>query len=123
MTSCRMNSAEPLRGEVWFVLFDAAPPALGHEQAYPRPALVVSVDAFNVGGSDLAIILPITRTDRSNQLHVPLTPLESCILRPSVILCDQITTASHLRLQRRLGEVTPATMQEVGKRLRTLLGV
>lgn len=103
--------------------FDPAPPAQGHEQAYPRPALIVSEDAFTTGASDLAIVLPITRTSRGNPLHVVLTPPEGGVRGPSIVLCDQMTTISCQRLQRRLGAATAATMLEVGKRLRTVLGI
>ena len=41
------RSINPSRGEIWHIAFWSAPPALGHEQANPRPALVVSVDTIN----------------------------------------------------------------------------
>ncbi|MHB8573997.1 MAG: type II toxin-antitoxin system PemK/MazF family toxin [Dehalococcoidia bacterium] len=118
-----MATQPPRRGEVWLVAFDPAPPAQGHEQAGPRPALITSVDLFNAGPSDLVVVLPITRTSRNNPLHVRLSPPEGRVRAPSWVPCDQVTVVSHLRLRYRIGAVSPATMQAVGIRLRTILGI
>jgi mRNA interferase MazF len=119
MTSPR----RPRRGDVWFTALDPAPPRRGHEQANPRPVLIISVNTFNSGPADLVVVCPITSTNRGNPLHIPLGPPEGGTNMPSVILCDQITTLSLERLQHRLGSVNPATLQEIGRRLRIVLGV
>jgi len=54
-----MNSTEPLRGDVWDLDLN---PIIGREQAGFRPALVLSVDLFNVGPAELVVTVPITRT-------------------------------------------------------------
>ena len=56
-----MNPPEPLRGEVWDLDLDTF---IGREQAGFRPALVLSVDLFNVGPAELVVAVPITRTQR-----------------------------------------------------------
>ena len=114
-----MVVAQPARGEVWLVDFD---PVQGHEQAGPRPALVISATAFNRGPQQLAVVLPITRTPPRTRLHLPLAPPEGGLRAPSAILCDQPRTISTAhRFGPRWGAVTPATMAEVETRLRLLL--
>lgn len=46
-------------------------PSLGHEPAKRRPALVVSVYAFNMRSS-LVCVVPITSKRRDYPLHVPI---------------------------------------------------
>jgi len=118
MTSSR---SRPQRGEVWFVAFDPAPPAQGHEQAEPRPALVVSADWFNASSPNLVTVVPLTTRRRAGPMHLAIQPPEGGIRRASFILCDRPTTVSHLRLRDRWGRVAPGTMRQVNVRLRTLL--
>jgi mRNA interferase MazF len=56
----------PGKGDVLAVTFD---PQSGHEQRGRRPALIVSNDLFN-RHTGLAIICPITNTDRGIPFHV-----------------------------------------------------
>lgn len=113
----------PRRGEVWYVAFDPAPPAKGHEQAEPRPALVVSADWFNSTGPNLFIVAPLTTRPRSSPMHVEVQPPEGGIRRTSYILCERPVTISGLRFRDHWGRVAPSTMRAVENRLRTLLGV
>ncbi len=50
-----MSTANPVRGEVWYVDFD---PQVGAETRKRRPALVISVNG--VGKLPLRIVVPIT---------------------------------------------------------------
>ncbi len=70
------------RGDI--VYLDFAPQA-GHEQKGRRPALVVSNDLFN-RVSSLAMVCPITHTDRGHPFHLRL---DSRTKTDGVILCDQ----------------------------------
>lgn len=58
----------PLKGDYISVTFD---PQSGHEQRGRRPALVVSNTAFN-RHTGLAIVCPLTNTDRRFPFHVPV---------------------------------------------------
>jgi mRNA interferase MazF len=51
-------------------LFD---PQSGHEQKGRRPAIVVSKTLFNKK-TGLAIVCPITNTDRGFPFHIPVSP-------------------------------------------------
>ena len=121
MTSSQRNSAAPQRGGIWVVAFDPATPAIRGEQAFPPSALVISSDTFNTGPAGLVIVLPLTRTEHPNPLHIGLAAPEGGIIVPSFILCDQIMRISSRRLSRRLGLVRSATMTNVEEALQILL--
>ncbi|WP_045214226.1 type II toxin-antitoxin system PemK/MazF family toxin [Desulfonatronovibrio magnus] len=58
----------PEQGDLIAITFD---PQAGHEQKGRRPALVVSKELFN-SSTGLAIVCPITNTDRGFPFHVPI---------------------------------------------------
>lgn len=73
------------QGDIVKVSFD---PRSGHEQAGYRPALVISNDEFNKR-TKLVIVCPITNTNNSFPLHVPLDQRTSTT---GVILCEHMRT-------------------------------
>jgi mRNA interferase MazF len=108
----------PRRGELWLAEFD---PVVGREQGGFRPALVLSTDAFNAGANELVAVMPLTTQVRGWNLHVPISPPEGGLHRPSVIMCEQLRFFSRDRLDRRLGAVETATLRAVMVVLRRLL--
>jgi mRNA interferase MazF len=62
----------PKQGEIIAITFN---PQSGHEQKGRRPAFVVSKDLFN-RSTGLAMVCPITNTNRDFPFHVPI-PEES----------------------------------------------
>jgi mRNA interferase MazF len=58
----------PRKGDFVALTFD---PRSGHEQRGRRPALVISNDQFNAK-TGLAVVCPITNTDRGIPFHVPI---------------------------------------------------
>jgi mRNA interferase MazF len=112
--------ADPLRGEVW--LGDLGP-TRGHEQSGPRPLLIFSVDAFNVGPAVLVVVLPLTATIRNVPAHILVNPPEGGLRKPSVILCDGIRSVTKDCLIDCWGTVAPATMAKVADTVRFLLGL
>jgi mRNA interferase MazF len=62
----------PRQGDLIAITFD---PQSGHEQKGRRPAFVVSKDLFN-GKTGMAIVCPVTNTDRGFPFHIPM-PRES----------------------------------------------
>lgn len=113
-----MNPSSPTRGEVWLLDLN---PTRGHEQAGLRPAVVVSTDGFNHGPAGLVIVTPVTTTRRGIPFHVPVSPPEGGLRRPSFIKCEDIRSVSTERLVERWGLLTPSTMALVEDRLRILL--
>ena len=73
------------QGDIIKVSFD---PKARHEQAGYRPAIVVSNDEF-IRRTKLAIVCPITNTDNSFPLHVPL---DSRTSTTGVVLCEHLRT-------------------------------
>jgi mRNA interferase MazF len=64
----------PRKGDFLTLSFD---PQAGHEQRGRRPALVISNDLFN-RHTGLAIVCPVTNTDRGYPFHLPV-PGESSL--------------------------------------------
>ena len=110
----------PLQGEVWLVDLD---PVRGHEQAGRRPALVLSVDKFNQGPAGLAIVVPITGTDRQQPLHVAIEPPEGGMRKRSFAKPEDIRSVASARLVTRWGRVAPDTLRSVVERVRLLIWV
>lgn len=111
------------RGEVWFVDLDE-PGMQGHEQQGYRPALVVSIDRFNLGPAELVVIVPMTTRVRVQvPLHVPIDPPEGGLKQSGSILCDQIRTIALGRFRHRTGTVSAPVMAAVEARLRALLAL
>ena len=88
------------QGDIIKVSFD---PNSGHEQAGYRPALVVSNNEFNKR-TKLAIVCPITNTDNSFPLHVPLDARTSTM---GVVLCEHVRTLDLQSRKSRFVEKVP----------------
>ena len=73
----------PKQGDIIAITFD---PQSGHEHKGRRPALVVSKDLFN-RSTGLAIVCPLTNTERGFPFHVPV-PENSSLT--GVIMVEQI---------------------------------
>ena len=112
--------ASPARGEVWYVDLN---PVRGHEQAGRRPALVISVDRFNLGPAGLAVVLPVTSREKGIPFHVEMIPPEGGLREHSYVKCEDVRSVATERLCGRLGAVSPQTMAAVEDRLRILLGL
>ena len=115
-----MSASQPNRGDVWLITFD---PTVGREQAGTRPGLVVSVDKFNHGPSELIVVLPITSHDKKQPIHVPVSPPEGGLSVRSFVKCDDIRSVSKQRLKKYYGRVSARTTAEVELRLQILLGL
>ena len=63
-----MAACVPNQGDIIAITFD---PQSGHEQKGRRPALVVSKELFN-RSTGLAIVCPVTNTERGFPFHVPI---------------------------------------------------
>jgi mRNA interferase MazF len=109
----------PRRGEVWLVNFD---PIQGHEQAGVRPALVLSVDAFNAAAG-LVTVLPITSKPRALRTRVEVSPPEAGLKKVSYVIGEQVRTISTARLAKRMGLASEATMEAATAIVKMLLGM
>lgn len=78
-------SYTPEQGDIITLEFD---PQMGHEQKGRRPAIVVSNNTFN-NFTKMAMVCPVTNTNRGFPLHVPLDERTSTT---GVIMCEQVKT-------------------------------
>jgi mRNA interferase MazF len=106
------------QGEVWFVDLE---PTRGREQAGRRPAVTVSVDQLGSGPSELAIVVPLTRTDHRQRLHVPIDPPNGGVRQRSYAMPEMVRAVSRDRLVERWGMLDDATLVEIARRVRLLV--
>jgi mRNA interferase MazF len=90
------------RGDVYLVALD---PTLGHEIKKTRPALVVSPDEMNAGLAT-AVIAPMTTKSHPYPTRLPVTFAG----KRGYLVLDQLRTVDRVRLVRRLGSVSDATL-------------
>ena len=102
-----MKAYLPRKGDFVAVTFD---PQSGHEQKGRRPALVVSNTLFNKH-TGLAIVCPLTNTDRGFPFHVAVTK------DPKVsgfVMVEQVKSIDfHARKAKRIGRVSDGVLEEV----------
>ena len=102
-----MRDNIPSQGDFVRITFD---PQAGHEQRGRRPALVVSVTAFN-RATGLAICCPITNTDRRTPFHVGV-PAESGLT--GFVMCEQMKSVDfRARALKRIGPAPKEFFDEV----------
>lgn len=106
------------RGEVYLV--DLGKP-VGHEPAFGRPAVVVSVDILNNGPGGLVVVVPITTVGYGLRSHVELDPDSSGLDHTSYARCDQLRVVSVERLSSQLTILSPEHMQAIDQALRFVL--
>lgn len=90
------------RGEIWLVRLD---PTVGGEIQKTRPCLVISPDELNRKLATFMIV-PLTSGSHPARFRTPIRFRD----KDGLILNEQIRTAAHQRLVRRLGTAEPATL-------------
>lgn len=83
-----MKKYIPSKGDLITLSLD---PQSGHEQKGRRPALVVSNTLFNQK-TGLAIVCPITRTDRKYPFHVKISGIS---VLSGFVMVDQIKSVDY----------------------------
>ncbi|MBS0584030.1 MAG: type II toxin-antitoxin system ChpB family toxin [Proteobacteria bacterium] len=114
-----MKGRVPERGDIIDLDFD---PTRGHETQGRRPALVLSLYAFN-RQSGFALVCPITQGGRFAREHgFAVSLAASGSETQGVVLCDQLRTLDLKARRWRLLEAAPASVvEEALLRSRTLL--
>ena len=102
-----MAAYVPMQGDIIAVTFD---PQSGHEQKGRRPAFVVSKDLFN-RRTGMAIVCPVTNTDRGFPFHIPV-PEASKVT--GFIMVEQIKSVDfHSRRAKRIERGDDELLSEV----------
>lgn len=96
----------PSQGDIILLDFN---PQTGHEQKGKRPAFVASNSTFHKL-TNLAIVCPITNTDRGFPLHVPLDQRTNT---SGVIMCEQAKSLDLSARKASFIENTPRDIIEV----------
>jgi mRNA interferase MazF len=101
------------QGDIILLQFD---PQAGHEQRGRRPAFVASNNTFNQF-TKMAIVCPITNTNKGFPLHVPL---DERTRTTGVIMCEQAKSLDILARKASLIEKAP---QDIVKEVTDILMV
>jgi mRNA interferase MazF len=93
----------PRKGDFITLSFD---PQSGHEQKGRRPALVISNYLFNKH-TGLAIVCPITNTDRQIPFHLPIPGTSSLT---GFVMVDQVKSVDYTSRKAKFVEQAPAQL-------------
>ena len=105
-----MELAAPVEpGEVWWALPD---PAVGREQSWRRPFLIVSNERFHRTVTLLVVVVPVTTKDRRWPNHVELNAGVGMEQR-SFAMTEQVRTISRQRLTKKIGVVEGSVLRNV----------
>lgn len=116
----RMNRSVVRRGEVWLV---DLPPPKDHEQALPRPAVILQVDDL----ADLwtVVIIPMTRAlQRAREAGTVLIPQgEAGQHHASIALCYQIRAVDRRRPLHKIGDLPAERLSEIEAQVAWICGI
>jgi mRNA interferase MazF len=98
-------------------------PVVGHEQGGKRPFLVLSIGALNRSPLEMVVGLPVTTTNRGNQLHIRIEPAESGLPRVSYVMPEMVRSISTRRFRQRMGQVPIETVETAAAYAGFLVGL
>lgn len=102
-----MKPYAPRKGDFIALTFD---PQAGHEQKGRRPALVLSNELFN-RHTGLAIVCPVTNTDRGFPFHLPV-PVSSSLT--GFVMVEQVKSVDfRMRRATFVESAPPAFVEDV----------
>ncbi len=105
----KRNRNDIKRGDIFYISNIAS---VDCEQSGDRPSVIVSND---IGNAYAPIVEVVFLTTKKSTLptHVHIKSSK----RPSIVLCEQITTVSKNRLGKRIGRVSYSEMKKIDKAL------
>ena len=111
-----------LRGDLWLVDFGANP--ADPEQAFRRPALIVSDDHLHHPNLRIVIVIPGTSAPSHLPLHVPVEPdAANGLDRQTSFQVEQVQAVSTARLIERLGRLDAVARHTIDEILRNALNL
>ena len=116
------DEERPHRGDVWLVDFGADPQ--DPEQAFLRPAVVVSDDRLHHPNLRMVIVVPGTSTIRRIPLHAVVSPdRDNALTTETAFQVEQVRAVSTGRLVERLGRLDALGRLEIDEILRNVLSL
>ena len=111
----------PRRGEIYLVNFD---PTLGHEIQKTRPAVVVQNNISNQY-SPITIVAAISSqfSDPPFPREVIVETAETGLPKRSAVIVNQIRSVDRMRLGKKIGRLSSASMQRVNESLKISLSL
>lgn len=117
-----MPSPEHRRGEIWTVDFGTDP--ADPEQAFVRPAVIVSDDHLHHPALRMVVVVPGTTTIRSIPLHVTVAPdTHNGLTAVTSLQAEQVRAISVSRLISRLGSLGAADRHALDETVRNVLAL
>lgn len=108
------------RGDIWSVDFGSNP--ADPEQAFGRPALLVSNDRLHRPSLRMVVVVPGTSRQRSIPLHVTAEPDDdNGLTEPTAFQVEQVRSISTTRLRARIGRLDAVSRAAVDEVLRSAL--
>ena len=107
------------RGEIFFISRSDNYPEYGSEQYAGRPAIVVSNQNLNATSSTVEIVYLTTKEKNDSLLHVKILST----IKPSVAICEQITSISKERIGDYYGTCTDEELQKIDIAIAKSLGL
>ena len=117
-----MGLLAPKRGEVYLVAFDSS---VGSGINKTRPAVIVQNDIYNQHGA-VTIVAAITSFRMSSKRFVTKVYVEAPeggLDNDSIIVLNQLRTVDKQRLQKKIGALSPETVEKVDNALRVSRGL
>ena len=108
------------RGDIWLVDFGADP--TDPEQAFMRPAVVVSHERLHDPRLKMCVVVPGTSTIRRVSLHLVVEPdADNGLDAMKAFQVEQVRSVSVARLDRCLGRLGSIGVAQLDELLRTVL--
>jgi len=108
------------RGDVWLINLD---PTIGSEIQKTRPAVIVNDDAMGV--LPLKVIVPITDWKDHYAVAAWMVRIEASstngLSKTSAADAFQVRSVSHQRFVKRIGQLQPSDVEQIGKALSAVL--
>ena len=111
-----------VRGDTWIVDFGVHPE--DPEQAFERPALIVSSDQLHHPRLRVVIVVPGTSTLRGLPLHVHVQAHpDNGLDQPTAFQVEQVRAVSTARMVRRIGRLDAMARHTIDEILRNALSL
>ena len=107
------------RGDIYWIELNKYRPAVGHVQKPGRPAIIVSNDTNNARAMTVEVVYLTGKPKKALPTHCTIRSAE----KPSIALCEQVTTVSTEQLRDYSGHCTDDEMAEIDRCIAISLGL